>query len=341
MYSRSTHPQPKITRVRYRYAQQALEASRTPANGCQWLAVFKFGGLHLLTWWGHLAPRAPGTRHQAPRLRSLNLVILRLLPPRGAAHPAAHTMPSVLAAAATAAAFQHRQLMGGGGPPGPPPVPGPTCLELGVPCGLTQGVVCDQFPSEVEWTVDEAAGFRYINSNSIPAFPVLDYCPFGIGGLYCGEYKSCPSGEWGQSGELCVPEGSGMVLDPNRPGADWGTVATAVDDCPQASWETMTCPQQGTETIGDCMDPSWRNWQFPLRPRPSSQEAGPKAYPGQGHGMGLDGVPIDGPTEAGLAVGESSVILLHPPLHSAGVSIRMERGCRQTDSLADGARLGG
>jgi hypothetical protein len=162
-------------------------------------------------------------------------------------------MPSVLAAAAAAAAaFQHRQLMGGGGPPGPPPVPGPTCLELGVPCGLTQGVVCDQFPSEVEWTVDEAAGLRFVNSNSIPAFPVLDYCPFGIGGLYCGAYKSCPSGEWGQRGELCVPEGSGMVLDPNRPGADWGTVATTVDDCPQESWETMTCPQQGTETMGDC-----------------------------------------------------------------------------------------
>ena len=69
------------------------------------------------------------------------------------------------------------------------------------------------------------------------------------------------------------------------------------------------------------MDPSWRNWQFPLRPRPSSQEAGPKAYPGQGHGMGLDGVPIDGPTEAGDAVGET-VILLHPALPLVGVSIR-------------------
>ena len=47
-------------------------------------------------------------------------------------------------------------------------------------------------------------------SNSIPAFPVLDYCPYGIGGLYCGAYKSCPSGDWGVAGELCVPEGSGI-----------------------------------------------------------------------------------------------------------------------------------
>ena len=37
-----------------------------------------------------------------------------------------------------------------------------------------------------------------------------------------------------------------------------------------------------------------------------------------------------------LAVGESSVILLHPLLPLAGVSIVMERGCQQNDSLADG-----
>jgi hypothetical protein len=37
--------------------------------------------------------------------------------------------------------------------------------------------------------------------------------------------------------------------------------------------------------------------------------------------MGLDGVPIDGPTEAGDAVGET-VILLHPALPLVGVSIR-------------------
>ena len=38
---------------------------------------------------------------------------------------------------------------------------------------------------------------------------------------------------------------------------------------------------------------------------------------------------------AGLAVGET-VILLHPPLPLVGVSIGMERGCHQNDSLADG-----
>ena len=34
-----------------------------------------------------------------------------------------------------------------------------------------------------------------------------------------------------------------------------------------------------------------------------------------------------------LAVGKT-VILLHPPLHSVGVSL--ERGCQQNDSLANG-----
>ena len=37
-----------------------------------------------------------------------------------------------------------------------------------------------------------------------------------------------------------------------------------------------------------------------------------------------------------VAAGESA-ILLHPPLPSAGVSIGMERGCQQNDSLAVGA----
>ena len=35
------------------------------------------------------------------------------------------------------------------------------------------------------------------------------------------------------------------------------------------------------------------------------------------------------------AVGET-LILLHPPLPSVGVSIRVGRGCQQNDSLADG-----
>ena len=36
------------------------------------------------------------------------------------------------------------------------------------------------------------------------------------------------------------------------------------------------------------------------------------------------------------AVGESSVILLHPPLPPVGVSTGMERGCRHNDSIASG-----
>ena len=39
---------------------------------------------------------------------------------------------------------------------------------------------------------------------------------------------------------------------------------------------------------------------------------------------------------AGLAVGESSAILLHPTLPAAGVSIGMQTGRQQNDSLADG-----
>ena len=38
---------------------------------------------------------------------------------------------------------------------------------------------------------------------------------------------------------------------------------------------------------------------------------------------------------AGAAIDET-VILLHPPLHLVGVSIVMERGCQQNDSLVDG-----
>ena len=41
-------------------------------------------------------------------------------------------------------------------------------------------------------------------------------------------------------------------------------------------------------------------------------------------------------SEVFLAVGET-VILLHPPLPSVGVSIWMERGCQRNNSLADGA----
>ena len=40
--------------------------------------------------------------------------------------------------------------------------------------------------------------------------------------------------------------------------------------------------------------------------------------------------------QLGLVVGESSVILLHPPLPLVGVSIVMMRECQQNDSLADG-----
>ena len=96
------------------------------------------------------------------------------------------------------------------------PKPKPPAAPLPLPIGLSQGLVCDTPATDVRWSVDDEARLRLVQSNSIPAFPVLDYCPFGIGGLYCGAYKSCPSGVWGVGGEECVPEGSGIVLDPNR-----------------------------------------------------------------------------------------------------------------------------
>ena len=45
------------------------------------------------------------------------------------------------------------------------------------------------------------------------------------------------------------------------------------------------------------------------------------------------------PTQPTVAVGET-VILLHPPLPLLGFSTGMERGCQQTDSLADGQPAG-
>ena len=41
-----------------------------------------------------------------------------------------------------------------------------------------------------------------------------------------------------------------------------------------------------------------------------------------------------------VAVGESSVLLLHPPLPSVCVSIETRRECQQNDSLADGYTQG-
>ena len=39
---------------------------------------------------------------------------------------------------------------------------------------------------------------------------------------------------------------------------------------------------------------------------------------------------------ATIAVGETSGILLHPPLPLAGVSMVMKRGCQHNHSIADG-----
>ena len=53
-----------------------------------------------------------------------------------------------------------------------------------LPIGLSQGIACTDDEVDVRFEVDEEAGLRRAFSNSIPAFTVLDYCPFGIGGLY-------------------------------------------------------------------------------------------------------------------------------------------------------------
>ena len=49
----------------------------------------------------------------------------------------------------------------------------------------------------------------------------------------------------------------------------------------------------------------------------------------------VETLPVETQKMVPLAVGET-VILLHSPLPSVGVSIWMERGCQQNDGLADG-----
>ena len=180
--------------------------------------------------------------------------------------------------------------------------------EMRMPIGISQGLVCDSDYSDVLWRVDPESGYRYVTSNSIPAFPVLDYCPFGMGGLYCGAYKSCPSGLWGEAGELCVPDGSGIVLDPNRPGSDWGVIATDVEDCPNPTWETTTCPQNEDWDGGDCLAIHNIDCRLPLAPLPVSRDDGPQKY-NRVHGVGIDGITIQGPREAGgLSLEEANIV---------------------------------
>jgi hypothetical protein len=166
------------------------------------------------------------------------------------------------------------------------------------PIGISQGVPCVAHDSAVRWTSEEE--YRYVLSNSIPIradhAKVMDYCPFGIGGLYCGIYQSCPSGKWGVNGEECVPPGSGIVLDPHRPGSPWGTVAEDKDDCPNPSWYTSPCPQQDNPDIGDCLRPYEFHYRIPLRAFPVMSSVGPQKYD-RAHGVGLDGVDIWGPRE--------------------------------------------
>ena len=52
---------------------------------------------------------------------------------------------------------------------------------------------------------------------------------FGLGGLYCGKYKQCPSGVFGEAGELCIPKGSGLTtkdLNWQENESDWCQIAT-------------------------------------------------------------------------------------------------------------------
>ena len=80
---------------------------------------------------------------------------------------------------------------------------------------------------------------------------------------------------------------------------------------------------------------------------PAGQRSSRRSGPRQGRGPGLPARSSSsrharagrrsrrGTWRTGLAVGET-VILLHPPLPLVGVSIGVERGCQQNDSLADG-----
>lgn len=211
---------------------------------------------------------------------------------------------------------------------------------------MTQGVVCD-VRSEVQWGEVRADGQDWITvkSNSIPQYPVEDYCPFGIGGMYCGVYKKCPSGVWGIAGELCIPEGSGIELDwgPNdvgsdRGGSDWGTMASITDDCPNPSWLTRTCPQNMPQTQGDCLEPANVSWKIPANPLPVRQSLGPAKY-NRLNGVALDGVPIEGPEEAGgLSLDEANIVKNscngHPTPGHAGARYHYHKSphCSFTDT---------
>ena len=73
---------------------------------------------------------------------------------------------------------------------------------------ITSGFVCeDGSGASLTMTERPLACAVRARSNQLPlGRAVEDYCPYGIGGWYCGAYKACPSGVWGD----CLPDGSGI-----------------------------------------------------------------------------------------------------------------------------------
>lgn len=174
--------------------------------------------------------------------------------------------------------------------------------------GITTGYVCQPAGSgQVAWTISD--GWRTVVSNGLPRFAVYDYCPFGGGGWFCGTYKHCPTGRWGEKGELCFPPNWGY---PNwyenatvDTGADWGGApadgSTSCNMGALGDWSNVTCPVTkagAQEGHFDCSLPLNQTYTLKLYPLPTDQTTGP-AVVSQQCGVALDGVPLLNSLEAG------------------------------------------
>jgi len=131
-----------------------------------------------------------------------------------------------------------------------------------------------------EWSVNETAGIRMLESNSVPPFDVEPYCPFGLGQGYC---ESPAFG--GNSTDCDVFAGMTCPCDPDT-----------LDACPS-----------NTPDYGDVIVPSYQYFEFPLYPDPTSREAPIHMYNNsalktgntyQVIGAHLTGVQLKGPAEA-------------------------------------------
>ena len=140
------------------------------------------------------------------------------------------------------------------------------------------GYVCNQANAAgtVAWSV--SGGTRTgVSSNGLPRFAVLDYCPFGAGGLYCGTYAWCPSRDFGTAGELCMSGSAANYSDAFvMNGSPWGAAAAdAATACSGAtsSWVSKPCPTGSAAGTGhyDCPTTKATTYTMSASPLPVSQ----------------------------------------------------------------------